>query len=113
MFLFRPIADFPRIGEAGDMRTIHIDCAGVQSPGELWQRYVDAAEPEDAVFFGRNLDAFWDAVEHGGPGWPGPAKLISTRLAELTRLQLSNGASFLDGLRQIACDATQTQIELE
>jgi Barstar (barnase inhibitor) len=94
------------------MRTIYIDCAGVSSPTELWQRYVEAAEPEGAALFGRNLDAFWDAVEHGGPGWPGTAKLIFTRSVELNGLQLASGASLLDGLRQVAEEATQTRIEL-
>lgn len=48
------------------MRTIYIDREGAESADEVWQRYVDAVNPENAAVFGRNLDAFWDAVEHGG-----------------------------------------------
>jgi ribonuclease inhibitor len=95
------------------MRTIHIDCADVRSQSELWQRYIDAANPEGAAHFGRNLDAFWDAVERGGPRWPGPAKLVFTGSAELSGLRLAGGGSFLDALRKIAGDATETQIELK
>jgi hypothetical protein len=108
-----PLRTFAASVKQGDMRTIYIDCAGVTSPSELWQRYIDAAEPEGAAFFGRNLDAFWDAVERGGPGWPGPAKLVFTKSAELTDLRLADGSSLLDRLRQLASDATQTQIELD
>ncbi len=95
------------------MRTIYIDCKGVKSTAEVWQRYIDAANPEGANQFGRNLDAFWDAVEHGGPGWPGDAKLVFKDTSGLAALNLGNGSSFLDELRRIANKATQTQIDLE
>jgi RNAse (barnase) inhibitor barstar len=94
------------------MRTIYIDCAGVKSASELWQRYIDAAQPEESDHFGRNLDAFWDAIERGGPGRPGEAKLVFTRTADLASVQLANGGSFLEGLWRIARDATQTRVEL-
>jgi ribonuclease inhibitor len=45
------------------MHTIAIDCSGFQSPDDLWQRYIDEAKPMAPEQFGRNLDAFWDAVE--------------------------------------------------
>jgi len=76
----------------------------LHSTDEFWQRYLTAAQPDGAAFFGRNLDAFWDAVEGGGPGWPN-AKLIIKNTADLE-------PAFLDKLRRIANDATQTEIEL-
>jgi RNAse (barnase) inhibitor barstar len=94
------------------MRTIYIDCNGAKSAAEFWQRYVDAVATEDPRFFGRNLDAFWDAVEGGGPGWPGEVKLVFTDSAGLAMFQVGSGLSLLDGLRRIANDATQTEIEL-
>ena len=94
------------------MRTIYIDCADVTSDSELWQRYLDAAQPEGADRFGRNLDAFWDAIERGGPGWPGAANLVFTQTADLAPVQLANGDSLLAGLQQIAREATQTRIKL-
>lgn len=102
-------------GEACDaaaMRTIHIDCRGVTSPEGLWQRYLDAVAPEGAELFGRSLDAFWDAVQAGGPGWPGGARLVFTYSDALLPLKLADGGSFLDALRGIAAESTATQIEL-
>jgi len=94
------------------MLTICIDCDGAVSAAEVWQRYVDAIAPEDARLFGRNLDAFWDAVEGGGPGWPGKVKLVFKDSAGLAAFQVASGLSMLEGLRRIANDATQTEIEL-
>lgn len=95
------------------MKTIYIDCRGVTSAGELWGRYVDAAQPEGGDAFGRNLDAFWDAIEHGGPGWPGEARLVFTNSRDLAPLRLQGGSSFLDALRNIADEASQTRVELD
>ncbi len=94
------------------MRTLSINCNGAKSAAEFWQRYVDAIDPEDARFFGRNLDAFWDAVEGGGPGWPGEVKLVFKDSAGLAAFQVDNGLSLLEGLRRIANDASQMEIEL-
>jgi ribonuclease inhibitor len=94
------------------MHTIYIDCSGVKSAADFWQRYIDAAKPADADLFGRNLDAFWDAVEGGGPGWPGEARLVFTHSSDLETLRVGSGKPFLDGLRQIADEVTVTHIEL-
>lgn len=96
----------------GAVRIISIDCAGVTDVGEFWQRYLDAAQPADADLFGRNLDAFWDAVEGGGPGWPGPVRLVFTNTGQMNSLRILNGGSFLEKLQQIADEATQIDIEL-
>jgi hypothetical protein len=87
------------------VNTILVDCAGVRSADEFWQLYLDAAKPEGATLFGRNLDAFWDAIEGAGPGWPGEAKLIFANSADLE-------PSLLDGLRRIAGEASHSRIEL-
>jgi hypothetical protein len=94
------------------MRTIYVDCLGARSVNDLWQRYIDAAKPDGADLFGRNLDAFWDAIERGGPGWPGNAKLVFTNTVDLESFTLPNGTTFLDSLRQIARDATRVKIEI-
>jgi ribonuclease inhibitor len=96
------------------MREIVIDCSTVQSIDEFWQRYVDAAAPEGASMFGRNLDAFWDAIEGGGPGWPGEVTLILEHSANLSALQTRGGeGSFLVKLKDIADRARFVRIELK
>jgi hypothetical protein len=84
------------------MKTVTVDCTGIQKTDELWQRYVDAAQPESAHFFGRNLNAFWDAVERGGPGWPGEVELVFLNTGELEPLRNPDGTSFLDSLKYLA-----------
>lgn len=84
--------------------TVVIDCAGVATGDEFWQRYLSATQPEGATSFGCNLDAFWDAIEHGGPGWPN-ANLIIKNTENLD-------VGFLEKLRSIANAAALTQIEV-
>jgi ribonuclease inhibitor len=94
------------------MRAILIDCEGATSASDFWQRYVDAAKPQGADLFGRNLDAFWDAIEHGGPGWPGDVKLVFINSAALAKVAAAGGPPLLDGLRRIADEATLMEIDL-
>ncbi|WP_414713012.1 barstar family protein [Sphingopyxis sp.] len=94
------------------MRTILIDCEGVTSASDFWQRYIDAANPQGASLFGRNLDAFWDAIEHGGPGCPGKVRLVFANSAGLAAVGVVSGSPLLDGLRRIADEATRMEIEL-
>ena len=90
------------------MQTFIIDCRGIKTEDEFWQRYIDVTNPEGRRYFGRNLDAFWDAVEGGGPGWPGECELTFTNVDALRAL----GRPFLKEFENIARDATQTKIEL-
>src|SRR4051794_11327732 len=91
------------------LETISIDCDGVASEAQFWQRYLDEVNPVGADIFGRNLDAFWDAVERGGPGWPGGASLRFTSISALVPLR---DGLFLKALQEIARDATATRISL-
>lgn len=94
------------------MKAIIIECAGVSSADEFWARYLDATEPHGAEHFGRNLDAFWDAIEGGGPGWPGEVVLTFQHAEALSDLRTSAGGSLLDGLRQVAEQATRIRVQL-
>jgi len=94
------------------MRTITIDCSGTRSPDEFWQRYVDAANPAASELFGRNLDAFWDAIQGGGPGCPGDVKLVFTHSDSLASFLTNGGGSFLTELREIAASATRIEVKL-
>lgn len=95
------------------MRSIRIDCSGVTSCDEFWQLSLDATQPEGAQWFGRNLDALWDAVEGGGPGWPGEVRLVFTHVDELAPLRTRGGSSLLEGLRKIAAESTRIDILLD
>jgi ribonuclease inhibitor len=93
----------------GVIPSIVVDCDGVTTASEFWQRYLDAVQPaEDG--FGRNLDAFWDAIEGGGPGYPGPCKLFFRGTGGLAHLRLPGGGSFLAALREMANDATKVEV---
>lgn len=92
------------------MKTVVIDCRDLTSVAEFWQRYIDVAQPADWGFFGRNLNAFWDAVEGGGPGWPGEVKLVFANSVELATMP--DGQWLLDQLRKIAAEVQYTPIEL-
>lgn len=95
------------------MREIIIDCTGIASTDEFWQRYLDAAKPENASMFGRNLNAFWDAVEAGGPGWPGEATLTFKHADQLSTVRAEGcDGSLLEGLKRVADDATALRIIL-
>jgi ribonuclease inhibitor len=90
------------------MRVITIDCHEVNSEVQFWNAYLSASRPADAGQFGRNLDAFWDAL-HGGPGWPGACTLRFENTAAVEPLR--DGA-FLESLRRIAAQSEQVRIEL-
>lgn len=93
------------------MRIITIDCAGMTNDQEFWDAYVGAAMPEGRGSFGRNLDAFWDAVSAGGPGWPGEdceLKFIHTR-----PLKSFAGGRFYDALKDIAARSEWVRIDVE
>ena len=91
------------------MGTVTIDCSGVLSEAEFWSRYVAATSPADKELFGQNLDAFWDAVEGGGPGWPGDFALVFKNTATLAPLR---AGYFLTTLKRIASEATMTSITI-
>ncbi len=93
------------------MREVVIDCAGIRSEDTFWQHYLACTQPAAAAMFGCNLDAFWDAVQGGGPGWPGQVRLVFTNCAHLARLSICGGtATFLDALKGIAADVTTIPI---
>ncbi len=94
-----------------DIPIIVVDCNGVSTAKEFWQRYLDAVQPVEKGF-GCNLDAFWDAIEGGGPGWPGRCRLVFRGTGALENLRLPGGGSLLTSLRTIANNATQIEVAL-
>jgi len=64
--------------------------------------YLQEAAPEAEEFFGRNLDAFWDALSAGGPGYPSNAKLA--RIINTDSLKRIRDGEIYQKLVDIATD---------
>lgn len=82
------------------MKTYLLDCSQICCKADFWEIFLKVVQPEGAANFGRNLDAFWDAVSGGGPGWPGECQLT---LINTEKLELQE-PRFFGGLQQIALD---------
>ena len=82
------------------MRAITVDCANLESEAAFWHAYLEATKPEGAGYFGRNLDAFWDAL-NGGPGWPGECEI---KFTNTNRLRSFRNGAFYEALAEIARD---------
>jgi ribonuclease inhibitor len=93
------------------MRTITIDCAKILTVPDFWAAYVAAASPEGREYFGRNLDAFWDAVSAGGPGWPGED--CELRFINTSSIKTFQDGKFYDRLKDIAADSETVPIYVE
>ena len=91
------------------MSTITIDCGQITSEESFWKSYLIATEPEGAQYFGRNLHAFWDAL-NGGPGWPGEIQL---RLTNTQHLRSWQEGRFYQRLKIIAAESKNVSVFLE
>ena len=65
----------------------------------FWQRYLQLTQAADAEEFGRNLDAFWDALSAQGPGYPGPCTL---RVVNTEAIKHWRAGGFLMALEDMA-----------
>ncbi|MCM5679972.1 barstar family protein [Schlegelella sp. S2-27] len=91
------------------MRTIVVDCLTVQSEADFWSEYVKSAQPDGSGYFGRNLDAFWDAL-NGGPGCPGECEL---RFINTGHVQAFRSGHFLEALRDIASRSSIVKVTFD
>ena len=85
------------------MTTYTIDCENIQSKNEFWKQYIVVVEPEGVEYFGRNLDALWDALHAGGPGFPDESE-CTIRLINTDSIKLIDNGAFYDALKQISYD---------
>ena len=92
------------------MKEITINCQGIQTEAEFWTRYINAAKPDGAEYFGRNTAAFRDAIAAGGPGWPGECRI---RIVNSVILQPLSGGAFLKRLEEIANMSKDIQISID
>jgi ribonuclease inhibitor len=89
---------------------ITVDCAPVQTEADFWRVYVATVKPEGARYFGRNLDAFRDAILGGGPGWPGECVL---RFVNTAQLKTFGDGRFHTVLVEIAQSSRFVQVVVE
>jgi ribonuclease inhibitor len=83
-----------------------LDCSGVTDAATFWVQYIEQVKPQGAREFGRNLDAFADALA-GGPGWPDECVLQLSHSSALSEIR---AGSFLQALRDIAADSDQVHV---
>ena len=82
------------------MKRFEVDCSNVKSPAQFWDAYLAVTQPEGAALFGRNLDAFNDAL-YGGPGYPGECELC---LVNSSNLGGMGDGKFLRALQDISAE---------
>jgi Barstar (barnase inhibitor) len=95
-----------RNGE-GAMQIYTLDCANVKSEAEFWTLYLDVLKPEGKSVFGRNLDAFNDAL-WGGPGWPDASEI---RVINTRGLKTIRHGQFYKSLVEITDNQTQVRFD--
>lgn len=91
---------------------ITIDCRTVKSGDDFWAAYV-AAVPDGAHGFGRDLDALWDALDGGGPGWPGECTVRLQHFAALKRIDRRLASGVKDIADRLAAKSLSPALVIE
>lgn len=89
---------------------IVVSCAHITDEAAFWEAYIDAAKLGGATNFGRNMDAFRDAIIGGGPGWPGKCVL---RLSDFEQLRAIDGGRLCMALEKLASESSLVTIRFE
>ncbi len=80
-----------------------IDVQEIASVTEFWNKYVDVIDSEGIHYFGKNLDALWDALSAGGPGYPDSDNFI-IRVSGSDSLKKFGNGDFYNSLKRIEND---------
>ncbi|WP_409306443.1 barstar family protein [Pectobacterium sp. B1J-3] len=91
------------------MKIITINCRNIMTETQFWRCYLQFADVDGAEYFGRNLDAFSDALQ-GGPGWPGECELHFT---ETGHIRLWQQGHFYQALKDIALRSSSIRVVVE
>lgn len=78
-----------------------LDCAQVRTPDEFWEANSGRFAISPSGRFGRNLDALWDALAGGGPGWPGNVEI---EVHHIEALEAAGHQPFVAALERIGMD---------
>ena len=80
-----------------------IDASDIGTSNEFWNRYIEIVQPDGLRYFGKNLDALWDALDGGGPGFPGDDE-STIKIINSQNLKSIRDGKFLDALQKISND---------
>ncbi|MBK8187858.1 MAG: barstar family protein [Cellvibrio sp.] len=86
------------------MKLYVIDCYAVKTEAEFWAEYLSTVKPQGTEYFGRNLDAFWDALSAGGPGYPNHEGKCELRFINTDPVKLLRNGAFYKKLQEIEQD---------
>jgi RNAse (barnase) inhibitor barstar len=73
-------------GRIRHRRKIFINGDFCETQSDFWYKYSSQIPNDSAEYFGRNLDAFNDAITSGGPGYPGDSIIEIIGTQKLTRI---------------------------
>lgn len=85
-------------------------CTGISDEAGFWDAYLNAVVPDGEADFGRNFDAFRDAILGGGPGWPGVCVL---RLRGFDDLRAVSGGNFCRWMEALAAESLYVTFKFE
>ncbi|WP_082177887.1 barstar family protein [Aeromonas schubertii] len=81
-----------------------IDCKNIESEQEFWAAYIHLVKSDGSQYFGRNLDAFWDALSAGGPGFPGDEAGCEIQFINTSKIKKLRNGAFYQALKVIEKD---------
>jgi len=85
-------------GKIRHKRKIFINGEFCQSKDDFWNKYVAEIDSESAKYFGKNLDAFNDAITGAGPGFPGDCIIEIVGTEKLEKIFGKEDFDFIIGL---------------
>jgi hypothetical protein len=86
-----------------------VDCIDVQEENDFWEKYLSVTQPQGVEFFGKNLDAFFDAL-NGGPGYPGNCVIY---FINTTSIKDINSGHFYSALQEISQNSNSVTVHIE
>lgn len=91
-------------------RKIFINGYSCQSRADFWKSYAQQIPSDSAAYFGKNLDAFNDAITGAGPGFPGECLIEIVGTGRLIKLF---GQDHFDFIIELLTDADFVDLILE
>lgn len=78
-----------------------INCEKIESEEDFWAAYIHTVKPDGSQYFGRNLDALWDALSAGGPGFPDEEGSCEIQFVNTSKIKNLHNGVFYQRLKVI------------